>query len=146
MTRFLQGTNFIFLFIFPQFQEIFADIKFYFIFIHMYISLTIDRLLIYLFKGIVFLSGGQSEEEAAVHLNAINTINLKRPWELSFSYGRALQASAMAAWAGKKENIPLGQAELKKRAKVKIVLYLLVHIINWRSLFTFTGEFASQKW
>ncbi|XP_011198041.1 fructose-bisphosphate aldolase [Bactrocera dorsalis] len=67
--------------------------------------------------GIVFLSGGQSEEEATVHLNAINTINLKRPWELSFSYGRALQASAMAAWAGKKENIPLGQAELKKRAK-----------------------------
>lgn len=112
----------------------------------MYISLTIDRLLIYLFKGIVFLSGGQSEEEAAVHLNAINTINLKRPWELSFSYGRALQASAMAAWAGKKENIPLGQAELKKRAKVKIVLYLLVHIINLRSLFTFTGELASQKW
>lgn len=72
-----------------------------------------------MFKGVVFLSGGQSEEEANVHLNAINNTNLKRPWELSFSFGRALQASAMAAWAGKKENIALGQAELKKRVKVK---------------------------
>ncbi|CAD7013330.1 unnamed protein product [Ceratitis capitata] len=67
--------------------------------------------------GIVFLSGGQSEEEATVNLNAINNVNLKHPWELTFSYGRALQESAMAAYAGKKENIPQAQIELLKRAK-----------------------------
>ncbi|XP_017489746.1 PREDICTED: fructose-bisphosphate aldolase-like [Rhagoletis zephyria] len=67
--------------------------------------------------GIVFLSGGQSEEEATVHLNAINNVNLRHPWELSFSYGRALQASVLDAWAGKTENIPLAQGELQKRCK-----------------------------
>ncbi|XP_054740642.1 fructose-bisphosphate aldolase-like [Anastrepha obliqua] len=67
--------------------------------------------------GIVFLSGGQSEEEASVHLNAINNVNLKHPWELSFSYGRALQASVLEAWAGKNENIARAQNELQKRAK-----------------------------
>lgn len=68
--------------------------------------------------GITFLSGGQSEEEASVHLNAINQVNLLRPWALTFSYGRALQASVLRAWAGKKENIAAGQNELLKRAKV----------------------------
>ncbi|XP_067634253.1 fructose-bisphosphate aldolase-like [Eurosta solidaginis] len=67
--------------------------------------------------GIVFLSGGQSEEEASVHLNAMNAIEMKRPWQLSFSYGRALQASVMEAWAGKKENKTQAQSELQKRAK-----------------------------
>lgn len=68
--------------------------------------------------GVTFLSGGQSEEEASVHLNAINQVNLLRPWALTFSYGRALQASVLRAWAGKKENIAAGQNELLKRAKV----------------------------
>lgn len=65
-----------------------------------------------------FLSGGQSEEEASVNLNAINTVDLKRPWALTFSYGRALQASVLRAWAGKNENLLAGQQELLKRAKV----------------------------
>lgn len=66
------------------------------------------------------MSGGQSEEEASVHLNAINNVPLLRPWALTFSYGRALQASVLRAWGGKKENVAAGQNELLKRAKVCI--------------------------
>lgn len=65
------------------------------------------------------MSGGQSEEEATVNLNAINNVP-NRPWALTFSYGRALQASVLRAWAGKKENVGAGQQELLKRAKVSI--------------------------
>lgn len=64
------------------------------------------------------MSGGQSEEEASVHLNAINNVPLLKPWALTFSYGRALQASVLRAWGGKKENVAAGQNELLKRAKV----------------------------
>lgn len=67
--------------------------------------------------GIVFLSGGQSEEEASVNLDAMNKLQGKKPWALSFSYGRALQASALKAWGGKDENIKAGQDEFLKRAK-----------------------------
>jgi len=69
--------------------------------------------------GITFLSGGQSEEDASIHLDAINKCaqEMGQPWALTFSYGRALQASVIAAWGGKKENIPAAQAELLKRAK-----------------------------
>jgi fructose-bisphosphate aldolase, class I len=67
--------------------------------------------------GVVFLSGGQSEEDASLNLNAINQVKLYRPWALSFSYGRALQQSVLKAWAGKKENIKNAQSELIKRAK-----------------------------
>ena len=67
--------------------------------------------------GVTFLSGGQSEEEASVNLNAINQVPLLRPWALTFSYGRALQASVLRAWGGKKENIKAAQDELIKRAK-----------------------------
>jgi len=67
--------------------------------------------------GITFLSGGQSEEEASVHLDAINKYPGKKPWALTFSYGRALQASVLRAWAGKDENVKAAQGELAKRAK-----------------------------
>ncbi|GLV36836.1 Aldolase 1 [Carabus blaptoides fortunei] len=67
--------------------------------------------------GITFLSGGQSEEEATVNLDAINKHPGKKPWALTFSYGRALQASVLQAWQGKDENVASGQAELLKRAK-----------------------------
>lgn len=66
----------------------------------------------------MFLSGGQSEEEASVNLNAINQYQGKKPWTLTFSYGRALQASALKAWGGKKENLDAGKGEFMKRAKV----------------------------
>lgn len=58
--------------------------------------------------GIVFLSGGQSEQEATANLNAMNALG-KHPWELSFSYGRALQQSTLDAWRGKKENLAAAQ-------------------------------------
>lgn len=67
--------------------------------------------------GIVFLSGGQSEVEATENLNAMNKAG-KQPWELSFSYGRALQDSALKTWAGKAENVPAAQAAFYKRAKL----------------------------
>ncbi|KAL1915072.1 uncharacterized protein VTP21DRAFT_7777 [Calcarisporiella thermophila] len=68
--------------------------------------------------GIVFLSGGQSEEEATVHLNEINKVKGKNPWALSFSYGRALQQSVLKAWQGKKENVPAAQQALLVRARL----------------------------
>lgn len=74
--------------------------------------------LLFLFSGVTFLSGGQSEEEASVNLNAINQLPLLKPWALTFSYGRALQASVLRTWGGKKENFTAGQEELLKRAKV----------------------------
>lgn len=73
--------------------------------------------------GITFLSGGQSEEEASVNLDAINKYPGKKPWALTFSYGRALQASVLRAWGGKKEQIAAGQEELIKRAKVFIYFF-----------------------
>ncbi len=67
--------------------------------------------------GIVFLSGGQSDEAATAHLNAMNQIG-GFPWELSFSYGRALQAPALKAWGGKPEQLGAGQQALYHRAKM----------------------------
>ncbi|XP_069044332.1 fructose-bisphosphate aldolase A-like [Lepisosteus oculatus] len=66
--------------------------------------------------GVTFLSGGQSEEEASINLNAISQCPLHKPWALTFLYGRALQASALKAWAGKKENAKASQEEYIKRA------------------------------
>jgi len=67
--------------------------------------------------GITFLSGGLSEEQASLNLNAMNQTDLKRPWTLTFSFGRALQASCLKAWQGKKENVAAAQAALTARAK-----------------------------
>ncbi|ESW13355.1 hypothetical protein PHAVU_008G189200 [Phaseolus vulgaris] len=67
--------------------------------------------------AVVFLSGGQSEEEASLNLNAINQVNGKKPWSLSFSFGRALQQSTLKAWGGKEENVKKAQEALLVRAK-----------------------------
>jgi len=67
--------------------------------------------------GIVFLSGGQAEEESTLHLNAMNKLSCIKPWRLSFSFARALQASALKAWQGKPENMKQAQRELLKRAQ-----------------------------
>lgn len=66
--------------------------------------------------GIVFLSGGQSAELATAHLNALTTSG-PQPWELSFSFARALQAAALAAWRGRPEHVAAGQAAFYQRAK-----------------------------
>ncbi|XP_074379159.1 fructose-bisphosphate aldolase 3, cytoplasmic-like [Apium graveolens] len=67
--------------------------------------------------AVVFLSGGQSEEEATVNLNAMNKLQTKKPWSLTFSYGRALQQSTLKAWAGKDENIEKAQKAFLARCK-----------------------------
>ena len=67
--------------------------------------------------GIVFLSGGQTDEDATAHLNAMNAMG-PHPWELSFSYGRALQAPALKAWGGEAANVAAGQAAYLHRAKM----------------------------
>jgi len=67
--------------------------------------------------GIAFLSGGQSDEEATAHLNAMNRIG-GLPWHLTFSYGRALQAAPLKAWSGKAENIAAGQRAFSHRARM----------------------------
>jgi len=77
---------------------------------------ALQRTLPAAVPGVTFLSGGQSEEDASVHLNAINQYPGKKPWALTFSYGRALQASVLKAWGGKNENVKAGQEELQKRA------------------------------
>ena len=66
--------------------------------------------------GIVFLSGGQSDEVATAHLNAMNSVG-NLPWALSFSYGRALQAPALKAWGGKPDNVKAAQDAYYLRAK-----------------------------
>ncbi len=68
--------------------------------------------------SINFLSGGQSAEEATANLNAINQLRGNAPWQLSISYGRALQQPALHAWQGKPENVAAAQAELLKRARL----------------------------
>ena len=69
--------------------------------------------------GIAFLSGGQSDEDATAHLNRMNQIlGENKPWNLSFSYGRALQQPAIKAWLGKSENVTAAQDALINRAKL----------------------------
>jgi fructose-bisphosphate aldolase class I len=67
--------------------------------------------------GILFLSGGQSDEQATARLDAINRQG-SQPWELSFSFGRALQAPVLKAWAGQEANRPAAQEALLKRARL----------------------------
>jgi fructose-bisphosphate aldolase class I len=60
---------------------------------------TLSRTMVPALPGVVFLSGGQSEEDASLNLNEMNKLtNIARPWALTFSYGRALQASCLKAW------------------------------------------------
>jgi fructose-bisphosphate aldolase class I len=67
--------------------------------------------------GIVFLSGGQSDEDATARLSAMNAVG-PHPWQLSFSYGRALQAPALKAWGGKPESVEAAQRAYYHRAKL----------------------------
>ncbi len=67
--------------------------------------------------AIVFLSGGQSDEVATLHLNAMNKLAENPPWKLSFSYGRALQAAPLKTWGGQAKNLPAAQEVFFARAK-----------------------------
>ncbi|SFN76530.1 class I fructose-bisphosphate aldolase [Nitrosospira briensis] len=68
--------------------------------------------------GIVFLSGGQSAEDATDNLNAMNAMDANPPWQLSFSYGRALQAPVLAAWKGQESNVAEAQRAFSKRCQL----------------------------
>jgi fructose-bisphosphate aldolase class I len=67
--------------------------------------------------GIAYLSGGQADEEATAHLDAMNKIG-GFPWKMTFSYGRALQAAPQKAWSGRKENVGTAQAAFGHRARM----------------------------
>ena len=73
--------------------------------------------------GIAFLSGGQTAEEATEHLGLMNQMG-DLPWELSFSYGRALQAPVLDAWRGAESNFESGQQALAKRARLNSLAHL----------------------
>lgn len=68
--------------------------------------------------GVVFLSGGQTEVEATAHLQAIAVAGAHDPWKLTFSFGRALQTSALAAWQGRPENVAAAQVAFIERARL----------------------------
>ncbi len=68
--------------------------------------------------GIVFLSGGQTNEKATAHLNAMNAMPEPHPWQLSFSYGRALQEPPLKAWRGNAGNAKQAQSVFHHRAKL----------------------------
>lgn len=68
--------------------------------------------------GIAFLSGGQGDEEATLNMNAIGKRAVGQPWQLTYSFGRGLQATPLKAWAGKAENLKAGQEAFLTRARV----------------------------
>jgi fructose-bisphosphate aldolase class I len=78
---------------------------------------TLKRFVPAAVPGIAFLSGGQSDEDATAHLDEMNKLG-GGPWILSFSYGRALQAAALKAWVGRKENVAAGQRAYMHRVKM----------------------------
>lgn len=78
---------------------------------------TMERTVPCAVPGILFLSGGMSEEEATCNLNALNAKPRQGPWSLSFSYGRALQQSCLKTWLGKDENVASAQQALLARAR-----------------------------
>eukprot|EP00758_Cryptobia_borreli_P000950 Tbor_TRINITY_DN17_c0_g1::TRINITY_DN17_c0_g1_i2::g.15108::m.15108/K01623/ALDO; fructose-bisphosphate aldolase, class I len=79
---------------------------------------TLSRTIPVALSGITFLSGGISEVEASEYLNAMNRSPLPRPWRLTFSYARALQSSALKAWAGKDENLQVARKAFLHRAEM----------------------------
>ncbi len=73
--------------------------------------------------GIAYLSGGQTDEEATAHLNAMNRIG-GFPWKMTFSYGRALQAAPQKAWSGRPENVAAAQRAFTHRARMNALASL----------------------
>ncbi len=78
---------------------------------------TLSRVVPPAVPGIVFLSGGQTPRQATEHLNAMNAMG-EHPWELSFSYGRALQDPVLKAWRGKMANVPAAKEAFFLRSKL----------------------------
>lgn len=78
---------------------------------------VLERCVPVAVPGIAYLSGGQSDEDATAHLDAMNKIG-GFPWHMTFSYGRALQAAPQKAWSGKTENVEAGKAAFNHRARM----------------------------
>jgi len=78
---------------------------------------TFERSIPAAMPGVTFLSGGISEEDSSIFLNAINSIERKGPWRLTFSFSRALQSSCIKVWGGKSENKEAAQKQLLARAQ-----------------------------
>merc|ERR1712087_372737 len=78
---------------------------------------TLERSVPASVPGITFLSGGLSEEDSSIFLNAINSVERRGPWALTFSFSRANQSSALKAWGGKTENVEAAQKALLARAQ-----------------------------
>jgi fructose-bisphosphate aldolase class I len=93
--------------------------------------------------GIVFLSGGQSDEDATAHLNAMNARG-PHPWELSFSYGRALQAPALKAWGGDPANVEAGRRAFYHRAKMNGAARSGLYAPEMETAGVATAQLASQ--
>ena len=68
--------------------------------------------------GVVFLSGGQSEEHATMNLNMMNAMPAKKPWRLTFSFGRALQQTCLNVWQGDDKNVEAAQQAFLQRCRV----------------------------
>ena len=83
--------------------------------------------------GIAFLSGGQSAESATEHLNAMNAMG-PHPWQVSFSYARALQDPALKAWKGEAANVPAAQKIFYHRAKCNSAARSGQYNDKWRRL------------
>lgn len=79
---------------------------------------TLRRTVPAAVPSINFLSGGQTPEEATANLNALNQLRDRAPWQLSFSFARALQEPALAAWGGKPENVAAAQSVFRERARL----------------------------
>lgn len=89
-----------------------------------YTVLTLRRTMPAALPGVTFLSGGLSEVQATEYLNAMNRCSLPRPWNLSFSYARALQSSALKAWGGKESGVEAGRKAFMHRAKMNSLAQL----------------------
>lgn len=79
--------------------------------------ITLRRTVPAAVPGVMFLSGGHNEENSTLYLNAINRVQLTKPWPLSFSYGRALQTSVLRAWKGDMDNSEQARKEYIRLAK-----------------------------
>jgi fructose-bisphosphate aldolase class I len=104
---------------------------------------TLERTIPAAVPGIMFLSGGMTEEEATINLNALNSRPRKGPWALSFSYGRALQQSCLKSWMGKDENVRAAQEALLARARANSKASLGKYVPGSEPTLDVTGTFEA---
>lgn len=105
---------------------------------------TLERRVPSAVPGIMFLSGGLSEEDASLYLNAMNSFDRKGPWSLSFSYGRALQQSALKTWLGKPDNVKAAQEALLARARANSQANLGKYVAGSEPSLDGAGTFESN--